>query len=63
MRAKVSSSALGNPVGGSVERISRMVDAASRLAKVSIRLDQPSPAENYIGMQVDVSVDPAAPAK
>ena len=63
MKAKVNNAALGGAVTGVVEKISRLVDAGSRLAKVSIRLDQPTPADQYIGMQVDVTVDPSTGAK
>lgn len=55
-KARVSNGAIGQ-IGGSVERIGRQVDAGSRLAKVTLRLDQPAPADRYLGMQVDVSID------
>jgi multidrug efflux pump subunit AcrA (membrane-fusion protein) len=54
---QVSNSALGAPLSGEVERIGRTVDPVNRLAKVWVKLDNPTPADRYIGMQVDVRID------
>jgi HlyD family secretion protein len=62
-RVKVSNAALGQTLDGAVERIGRVIDPVNRLAKVWVRLDKPAPADRFIGMQVDVKVDGAAPAK
>lgn len=59
-KARVSNAALGGQVTGTVARIGRTVDAGSRLGKVTIQLDQASPADRYLGMQVEVSIDAAA---
>jgi multidrug resistance efflux pump len=56
-RVKVSNTALGQPLEGAIERIGRLVDPVNRLAKVWVRLDRPSPADRFIGMQVDLKVD------
>ncbi len=56
-RVQVSNSALGAPLYGVLDRIGRVVDPVNRLAKVWVKLDKPSPADRYIGMQVDVRVD------
>jgi HlyD family secretion protein len=56
-RVQVSNSALGAPLSGEVERIGRTVDPVNRLAKVWVKLDNPTPADRYIGMQVDVRID------
>lgn len=62
-KARIKNVALRAQLTGTVERIGRTVDAGSRLAKVTIRLDQPSPADRYLGMQVEVSIDATANAK
>ncbi len=59
MRAKIKNAALGGEQGGVLDSIGRVVDPASRLAKARIRLDRPSPADRFIGMQVDVTIDVA----
>ena len=59
-RASVNNAALGPPLQAQVERIGRSVDPVNRLAKVWLLLDQTSPADRFIGMQVDVKVEPAA---
>ena len=56
-RVKVSNNALGAPLDGTLERIGRVVDPVNRLAKVWVKLDKAAPADRYIGMQVDVSVE------
>lgn len=62
-RARVSNNALGQPLGGAIERIGQLVDPVNRLAKAWIRLDLASPAERFIGMQVDVRIESARRAK
>ena len=64
-RVKVANNALGAPLDGAIERIGRIIDPVNRLAKVWVRLDNAAPADRFIGMQVDVKVDPtrtSAPA-
>jgi multidrug resistance efflux pump len=56
-RVRVSNAALGAPLNGVLERVGRVVDSTNRLVKVWIRLDTPTPADRYIGMQVDVRVE------
>ncbi|MEW6690802.1 MAG: efflux RND transporter periplasmic adaptor subunit [Pseudomonadota bacterium] len=63
MRARATSAALGTTLTGVVERVGRVVDPVNRLAKVVIRLDSPSPADRFIGMQVDVTVEAGEQAK
>jgi hypothetical protein len=44
-----------------MDRIGRVVDPVNRLVKAWVKLDQPKPAEMYIGMQVDLRIEgPAA---
>jgi multidrug efflux pump subunit AcrA (membrane-fusion protein) len=62
-RVTVTNAALGQPLQGRVDRIGRMVDPVNRLAKVWVLLDLPSPADRFIGMQVDLKVDPARNSK
>jgi HlyD family secretion protein len=57
-RVKVANSALGATLEGAIERIGRIIDPVNRLAKVWVKLDKPAPADRYIGMQVDVKVEP-----
>lgn len=57
-KARISNPALASPLSGVVEQVGRIVSPASRLGKVTIRLDQAAPADRYIGMQVDVTVQP-----
>jgi multidrug resistance efflux pump len=56
-RVRVSNNALGAPLHGAIERIGRIVDSTNRLVKVWVKLDMPTPADRYIGMQVDVRVE------
>lgn len=56
-RARISNAALGAPLGGAVERIGRVIDPVNRLGRVWLRLDNPSPADRFIGMQVDARVE------
>lgn len=56
-RARVSNAALGAPLGAAVERIGRVIDPVNRLGRAWLRLDQPSPADRFIGMQVDARVE------
>jgi multidrug efflux pump subunit AcrA (membrane-fusion protein) len=56
-RVKVSNAALGQTLDGAIERVGRVVDPVNRLAKVWVKLDRPSPADRFIGMQVDLKVD------
>ena len=57
-RVKVANNALGATLEGAIERIGRVIDPVNRLAKVWVKLDKPAPADRYIGMQVDVKVEP-----
>jgi HlyD family secretion protein len=57
-RVKVANNALGATLEGAIERIGRVIDPVNRLAKVWVRLDKPAPADRFIGMQVDVKVEP-----
>jgi multidrug resistance efflux pump len=63
MKAHATSAALGATLAGVVERVGRIIDPVNRLAKVVIRLDSVSPADRFIGMQVDITVDAGAPAQ
>jgi HlyD family secretion protein len=60
-RARVSNAALGAPLGAAVERIGRVIDPVNRLGRVWLRLDKPSPADRFIGMQVDARVEVGRP--
>jgi HlyD family secretion protein len=62
-RATMTNAALGQPLQGRIDRIGRVVDPINRLAKVWVLLDQASPADRFIGMQVDLKVDPAGNAQ
>ena len=57
-RVKVANNALGSTLEGAIERIGRVIDPVNRLAKVWVKLDKPAPADRFIGMQVDVKVEP-----
>ena len=62
-RVTVTNAALGQPLQGRLERIGRQVDPVNRLTKAWVALDQPSPADRFIGMQVDVKVDTESTAQ
>jgi HlyD family secretion protein len=57
-RVTVANNALGTRLEGAIERIGRVIDPVNRLAKVWVRLDKSAPADRFIGMQVDVKVEP-----
>jgi HlyD family secretion protein len=59
-RARITNAALGAPLGAAVERIGRVIDPVNRLGRVWLRLDRPSPADRFIGMQVDARVEVGA---
>jgi multidrug resistance efflux pump len=63
MKVKATSPALGVTLGGVVERVGRVIEPVNRLAKVVIRLDSASPADRFIGMQVDLAVETGGPAR
>lgn len=62
-KVRITNPVLSGGLTGTVEQVGRIVNASTRLGKASIRLDQPSPADRYIGMQVDVVVSPGPAAK
>jgi len=55
-KADISGNALPESVPGSVERIGRIVDTGSRLARVWIRLEQTDPASRLLGMEVNAII-------
>ncbi|MES9855401.1 MAG: efflux RND transporter periplasmic adaptor subunit [Sedimenticola sp.] len=56
MKTDISGSALPKGISGSVERIGRVVNTASRLARVWVLLDQPDIASHLIGMEVNAVI-------
>jgi multidrug efflux pump subunit AcrA (membrane-fusion protein) len=56
MAARATNPALGTQLAGSVVHIGRLIDPKARTGKVLVRLDQPAPADRFIGMQVDVTI-------
>ncbi len=56
MRASAKSSALPAPLAGVVERIERIVNTDSKLAKVLIKLDSSEIAGKVVGMEVQVTI-------
>lgn len=56
MRATIKSAALAQPLAGTVEQISRLIDTRSRLGEVTIRLQNAEPASRLIGMEVEVVI-------
>jgi HlyD family secretion protein len=56
MRVRVSNSALGRELTGSIEQISRLVDTKAQLGDVRIRLDDTNLASRVVGMEVEVKI-------
>jgi len=56
MRTTIKSAALSQPLTGTVEQISRLIDTRSRLGEVTIRLQNAEPASRLIGMEVEVVI-------
>ncbi len=56
MSATIQNATLGEPLSGTVEDISRLIDTRARLGEVRIRLDRPEPANRLVGMEVEVVI-------
>jgi len=56
MKATITNNTFLEPLEGEIESIGRIIDPASRTAKVKIRLRDTEPASKLINMEVDVSV-------
>ncbi len=56
MKTDISGSALTEGISGSVERIGREVNTTTRLARVWVLLNQPNPASQLIGMEVNAVI-------
>lgn len=56
MSATIRSTTLGDPLTGTVEEVSRLVDTRARLGEVRIRLDTTEPASHLVGMEVEVVI-------
>jgi HlyD family secretion protein len=54
--ASVSGKALGKTIKGRVESISRLISPQSKVAKVTIKLEEAEPASQLIGSEVNVSI-------
>lgn len=63
LKVRATSAALGAPLTGTVERVGRVIEPVNRLAKVVIRLDSASPADRFIGMQVDLAIETGEPPR
>jgi multidrug resistance efflux pump len=56
MRATIKNNAFAKPLNGVVRTVGRMVEARAKLGEVRIRLDNPSPANRLVGMEVEVVI-------
>lgn len=56
MSATIQNATLGQPLNGTIEDISRLIDTRARLGEVRIRLDNPVPANRLVGMEVEVVI-------
>lgn len=56
MRATIENATLGEPLRGTVEEVSRLIDTRARLGEVRIRLENPVPANRLVGMEVEVVI-------
>jgi HlyD family secretion protein len=56
MSATVRSATLTEPLTGTVEDVSRLVDTRARLGEVRIRLNSAEPAAHLVGMEVEVVI-------
>ncbi|MEE8246519.1 MAG: efflux RND transporter periplasmic adaptor subunit [Alphaproteobacteria bacterium] len=56
MKASAKSASLPGPLTGVVERVERLVNTDSKLAKVLIRLDNSEVAGKVVGMEVQVTI-------
>ena len=56
MSATIQNATLSEPLSGTVEDISRLIDTRARLGEVWIRLDRAEPANRLIGLEVDVVI-------
>jgi HlyD family secretion protein len=56
MSATVRSATLSEPLTGTVEDVSRLVDTRARLGEVRIRLNIAEPAAHLVGMEVEVVI-------
>jgi multidrug resistance efflux pump len=56
MKGTVKSESLNKTLTGVVERIGRLVDNNTRLAKVMVRLNEPDWARQFVGMKVRVTI-------
>lgn len=65
MTATVTSESLKKSLNGVVEHVGRLIDTNTRLAKVTIRIDEADWARRFVGMKVRVAIhtDPASAAK
>lgn len=57
LQAKITSSALPEPLVGKVETIGSLISTQSRTAKVRIRLEDSKLASKLIGLEVDISIE------
>ena len=56
MKARISNTALGRDLSGTVEQVSRLVDTKAQLGDVRIRLDDTNLASRVVGMEVEVKI-------
>lgn len=65
MPATITSESLKKSLTGVIERVGRLIDTNTRLAKVMIRLDRAEWARRFVGMKVRVVIhtEPAKPSK
>jgi HlyD family secretion protein len=56
MKARISNTALGRELTGTVEQVSRLVDTKAQLGEVRIRLDDTNLASRVVGMEVEVKI-------
>ena len=56
MKARISNSALGRELTGTVEQVSRLVDTKAQLGDVRIKLDDTNLASRVVGMEVEVKI-------
>ena len=56
MKATIKNAAFATPLAGTVEQISRLVETREQLGEAKIKLDDASPADQLVGMEVEVSI-------
>jgi multidrug resistance efflux pump len=56
MKATIKNAAFEKPLTGTVDSVARTIDTQARLGALTIRLDEPEPADRVVGMEVEVRI-------